>query len=255
MKKREMGLMGSLNDMNQSCMDSFNTAPIDEVVRRSNLRHIAFIMDGNGRWATGRGLQREAGHRAGAEVFKKIVRYCKKIGIPCCTVYAFSTENIKRPKHEVEVIMSLLIKNIAEAADESDIEFKFIGEPAALGENIGRKSAALEAETAGRPYRLNIAVNYGGRAEIVHAVNRAIEMGKSILTEDDISAELYTHGCPEPDLIVRTGNEIRVSNFLIWQLAYSELYFSEKMWPDFTAEDVDAAIRNFAGRGRRWGNV
>lgn len=247
--------MDSLDNMNQSCADSLITAPIEEVVKRSNLQHIAFIMDGNGRWATARGLQREAGHRAGAATFKKIVRYCKKIGISCCTVYAFSTENIKRPKHEVEVIMSLLIKNIAEAADESDIEFKFIGEPSALGESIGRKSAALEAETVGRPYRLNIAVNYGGRAEIVHAVNSAIRKGKSVITEDDISAELYTHGCPEPDLIVRTGNEIRVSNFLIWQLAYSELYFSEKMWPDFTEDDVDAAIRNFAGRGRRWGNV
>ncbi len=228
---------------------------INEVVERSKLRHIAFIMDGNGRWATSRGLPREAGHRAGAANFKTIVRYCKKIGIECCTVYAFSTENIKRPKREVDEIMALLISYIAEAGDEQDIEFKFIGDPAGLGENIERKCTALESETAGRPYRLNIALNYGGRAEIVNAVNRLILEKKQLITEDDISARLYTAGCPEPDLIVRTGNEQRISNFLTWQSTYSELYFSPKMWPDLTTDDVDEAVRDFAGRGRRWGGI
>lgn len=229
--------------------------PIEEVVEKSRLRHIAFIMDGNGRWATAKGQPREAGHRAGAANFKTIVRYCKKIGIECCTVYAFSTENIKRPRREVEAIMTLLINYIAEAGDERDIEFKFIGDAYGLGESIGRKCAALEAETAGRPYRLNIALNYGGRAEIVQAVNRLILEKKKIVTEEDISSHLYTAGCPEPDLIVRTGNEQRISNFLIWQSTYSEFHFSPKMWPDYTTDDVDLAVRDFAGRGRRWGGV
>ena len=229
--------------------------PIEEVVEKSRLRHIAFIMDGNGRWATAKGQPREFGHRAGAANFKTIVRYCKKIGIECCTVYAFSTENIKRPKREVEAIMTLLINYIAEAGDERDIEFRFIGDAYGLGENIGKKCAGLEKETAGRPYRLNIALNYGGRAEIVQAVNRLILEKKQIITEEDISSHLYTAGCPEPDLIVRTGNEQRISNFLTWQSTYSEFHFSQKMWPDYTTDDVDAAVRDFAGRGRRWGGV
>ncbi|MBE6541830.1 MAG: di-trans,poly-cis-decaprenylcistransferase [Ruminococcaceae bacterium] len=228
---------------------------ITEIVEKSGLKHIAFIMDGNGRWARERSLPREAGHKKGAETFKQIVRYCKKIGIDCCTVYAFSTENIKRPRHEVEAIFSLLLAYIEEASDEKDIEFRFIGEPAQLTENIGRKTKALEDETRGRPYRLNIALNYGGRAEIVNAVNELLRDGRESITEDDISSKLYTKGCPDPDLIVRTGNETRVSNFLLWQCAYSEFYFSEKMWPDFSASDVDLAVRDFAGRSRRWGGL
>lgn len=236
-------------------MVDLTNIPIREVVEKSKLRHIAFIMDGNGRWATAKGQPREAGHRAGAANFKTIVRYCKAIGIECCTVYAFSTENIKRPRREVEAIMTLLINYIAEAGDEQDIEFKFIGDPAGLGDTIGRKCAGLEKETAGRPYRLNIALNYGGRAEIVQAVNRLILEKKQPVTEEDISSHLYTAGCPEPDLIVRTGNEQRISNFLTWQSTYSEFYFSPKMWPDYTTDDVDLAVRDFAGRGRRWGGV
>ena len=232
-----------------------NDMSITEIVEKSGLRHIAFIMDGNGRWAKMRGLPREAGHKSGATNFKKIVRYCRKIGIQCCTVYAFSTENIKRPRHEVEAIFSLLLSYIEEAAEERDIEFRFIGEPAQLSENIGKKTKALEAETRGRPYRLNIALNYGGRAEIVKAVNNLIAAGKETITEEDISSQMYTAGCPEPDLIVRTGNETRISNFLLWQCAYSEFYFTDRMWPDYTTDDVDEAVRDFAGRSRRWGGL
>ncbi len=235
--------------------DTIANMPIEDVVQGSKLRHIAFIMDGNGRWATSRGLPREAGHRAGASNFKKIVRYCKKIGVECCTVYAFSTENINRPRREVEAIFSLLLNYIKEAADEEDIEFRFIGDPSALGEKIASSTSALEAETKGREYRLNIALNYGGRAEIVHAVNSLIRDGVTNITEEDISSRIYTRGCPEPDLIVRTGKEIRISNFLLWQSAYSEYYFSEKMWPDYSTDDVDEAIRSFAGRSRRWGGL
>ena len=236
-------------------MTDLTTMPITEVVGKSELKHIAFIMDGNGRWAKMRGLPREAGHTAGASNFKTVVRYCKKIGIQCCTVYAFSTENIRRPRHEVEAIFRLLLSYIEEAADEKDIEFRFIGRPEALSENIGRRTRALEDETRGRPYRLNIALNYGGRDEIVNAVNSLIASGKREITEDDISANLFTDGCPEPDLIVRTGKEMRISNFLLWQCAYSEFYFSDKMWPDYSTEDVDEAVRDFARRSRRWGGL
>ncbi len=236
-------------------MINLENVNITEIVEKSALHHIAFIMDGNGRWAKSRGLIREAGHKAGANNFKTIVRYCKKIGIECCTVYAFSTENIKRPKHEVEAIFKLLLNFIEEASDENDIEFRFIGDPSALSKNIGKKTRELEESTKGRPYRLNIALNYGGRAEIVNAVNKLIAEGNNTVNEDDITAHLDTAGCPEPDLIIRTGKETRISNFLLWQCAYSELYFSEKMWPDYSTDDVDEAIRDFASRSRRWGGI
>lgn len=236
-------------------MTDLTTIPITEVVEKSELKHIAFIMDGNGRWARQRGLPREAGHTAGASNFKTVVRYCKKIGIQCCTVYAFSTENIKRPRHEVEAIFRLLLSYIEEAADEKDIEFRFIGRPAALSENIGKRTRALEAETCGRPYRLNIALNYGGRDEIVNAVNTLIAEGKREITEDDISANLFTDGCPEPDLIVRTGKEMRISNFLLWQCAYSEFYFTDALWPDFDEAELDRAIASYQARDRRFGGV
>ncbi len=236
-------------------MDNYTIDDVKTAVQQSRLNHIAFIMDGNGRWAKSRGLPREAGHKVGAENFKKIVRYCKSLGMRYCTVYAFSTENIKRPKHEVEAIFKLFLEYIIEAAEERDIEFRFIGEPGKLSENIGKKARALEEETTGRPYRLNIAMNYGGRAEIVHAVNRLILSGKKFVSEDDISGALYTAGCPDPDLVVRTGKEERISNFLLWQSAYSEFYFTDKMWPDLTPADVDAAIFDFGRRTRRWGGV
>jgi len=231
------------------------TPTIKELVERAGLRHIAFIMDGNGRWATSRLLPREAGHKAGAEVFRKIVRYCKDIGIKCCTVYAFSTENWNRPKTEVEAIMKLLEKYAAEADGEKEISFHFIGDKAPLADAMREKLENLERNTAGRPYILNIALNYGGRAEIVNAVNTLIEAGKTEITESDISAVLYTNHCPDPDLVVRTGKELRISNFLLWQSAYAEYYFSEKMWPELTEGDIDEAVRSFAGRKRRWGGL
>ena len=236
-------------------MADINKDIIREIVKQSGLNHIAFIMDGNGRWAKSRGLPREFGHRAGAENFKKVVRYCRDIGIKIVTVYAFSTENIKRPKREVDAIFKLLMDYIDEAREEEAVEFRFIGDPWALGEDIGEKAAKLEEDTRGGTHRINIALNYGGRAEIVHAVNRLIDEGKSEITEDDISARIYTSDCPDPDLVVRTGRETRISNFLLWQSAYSEFYFSDAMWPDFSPDDVNAAVRDFAGRSRRWGGL
>ncbi len=232
-----------------------SSVPVEVLVKQSRLRHIAFIMDGNGRWAKKRMLPREAGHKVGADNFKTIVRYCRKIGIDCCTVYAFSTENIKRPQREVEAIFNLLLSFIEEAGEEQDIEFRFIGEPGELGDTIGRRTRELEEETRGRPYRLNIAFNYGGRAEIVHAVNTLLAEGKTSVSEEDISAHLYTNECPDPDLIVRTGAEMRISNFLLWQAAYSELLFTEQLWPDYTTSDVDDAVREFASRNRRFGGL
>lgn len=231
------------------------TPTIKELVALSGLRHIAFIMDGNGRWATAKHLPREAGHKAGADVFKKIVRYCKSIGIECCTVYAFSTENWNRPKPEVEAIMGLLEKYAVEADAEKDISFHFIGDKTPLSSSMREKLEKLERTTADRPYILNIALNYGGRAEIVNAVNKILADGKTEVTEADISAALYTGHCPDPDLVVRTGKELRISNFLLWQSAYTEYYFSEKMWPEMTADDIDEAVRSFAGRKRRWGGL
>ncbi len=233
-----------------------NTKPdMSAVVEASNLSHIAFIMDGNGRWATERALPREAGHSAGAKNFKAVVRYCKKIGIKYVTVYAFSTENWKRPRHEVDAIMNLLDGYMEEAREEPDVEYRFIGDMAAIPEKIREKIDLLEDFTRGREYRLNIALNYGGRAEIVSAVNAALEKGADKITESDISANLYTFDCPEPDLIVRTGGEYRISNFLMWQSAYSEFYFSDKLWPAYSSDDVNEAVISFSKRKRRFGGL
>ncbi|MBQ8524023.1 MAG: di-trans,poly-cis-decaprenylcistransferase [Clostridia bacterium] len=225
------------------------------LVKASELSHIAFIMDGNGRWATNRSLPREAGHSAGAKNFKTVVRYCKSIGIKYVTVYAFSTENWKRPKREVDAIMNLLDSYMAEAREESDVEYRFIGDRDGLPEGIVNKIDELERFTDGREYRLNIALNYGGRAEIVNAVKCLMTEGKSDITEDDIAGRLYTAGCPDADLIVRTGGEYRISNFLMWQSAYSELYFSDKLWPEYSKDDVDEAVIAFSKRKRRFGGL
>jgi len=228
---------------------------ISEIVEKSGLKHIAFIMDGNGRWATKRGLPREFGHKAGAETFKKIVRYCRSIGIKTATVYAFSTENIKRPKREVNAIFRLLGEYVEEGKEEKDVEFKFIGAPEELGEDVYKKVTELESTTKGGKSRVNVAFNYGGRAEIVHAVNKLLKDNKTVITEDDISANVYTSDVGDPDLIIRTGNEVRISNFLLWQCAYSELYFSETLWPDFSTDELDKAIMDFSHRSRRWGGL
>ncbi len=225
------------------------------LVKASELSHIAFIMDGNGRWATNRSLPREAGHSAGAKNFKTVVRYCKSIGIKYVTVYAFSTENWKRPKREVDAIMNLLDSYMAEAREENDVEYRFIGDRDGLSEGIVHKIDELERFTDGREYRLNIALNYGGRAEIVNAVKCLMTEGKSDITEDDIAGRLYTAGCPDVDLIVRTGGEYRISNFLMWQSAYSELYFSDKLWPEYSKDDVDEAVIAFSKRKRRFGGL
>ena len=229
-----------------------------EVRVDDRLQHIAFIMDGNGRWATKRGMPREFGHTHGAATFKKIGRYCEKIGLKYMTVYAFSTENWKRPQKEVDAIMKLFDEYIEECFREmmdDNVHFRFIGNLSVFPEALREKMDRIDRETAHKPFILNIAVNYGGREEIVHACNELIKAGKTEITEADISRNLYTLECPEPDLIVRTGGDLRSSNFLLWQSAYAEYYFTNVLWPDFSAKDVDDAVNAFYGRKRRFGGV
>ena len=222
------------------------------------LQHIAFIMDGNGRWAQRRGMPREFGHSYGAATFKKIGRYCEKIGLKYMTVYAFSTENWKRPKKEVDTIMKILDDYIEDCFKEmydENVRFRFIGNLSIFPESVREKMAKIESESAHKPFILNIAVNYGGREEIVHACNELIASGKQEITEEDISNFTYTQGQPDPDLIVRTGGDIRTSNFLLWQSAYAEYYFTKTLWPDYSEKDVDEAVEAFYSRKRRYGGV
>lgn len=232
--------------------------PIENIEIDERLKHIAFIMDGNGRWAKKRGMPREFGHRAGAKVFKDLSIYCGDIGIKYVTVYAFSTENWKRPQREVDAIMKLLEEYLFEALEtmkERDAQIHFLGDRSPFSDHFKELMDKTERESAENNRVLNIALNYGGRDEIVHAVNCAISNGCSRITEDDIEKNLYTAHCPPPDLVVRTGGELRISNFLMWQSAYSELYFTDKFWPDMKHEDVDDAVREFYRRSRRFGGV
>ncbi|MCL2213106.1 MAG: polyprenyl diphosphate synthase [Oscillospiraceae bacterium] len=221
------------------------------------LRHIAFIMDGNGRWARRRGMPREMGHRAGAKTFRRVVDHCDKIGIQAVTVYAFSTENWSRPPEEINSIMELLSDFLTEAFDrpEDQVEIRFLGDKSVFELPLRGRLEQLEQRTTGRKSRLNIALNYGSRAEIVHSVNTAIKEGKRQLAEDDISTALYTADCPDPDMIVRTGGDMRLSNFLLWQGAYAELYFTDTLWPDFTPRHVDKAVKEYYRRHRRYGGL
>lgn len=218
------------------------------------LKHIAFIMDGNGRWANKRGMPREYGHKKGVEVFREITEYCHKIGIQYITVYAFSTENWKRPKVEVDSIMNLLDEYLDKTNTE-DVRVCFIGDKERLNPALVKKINSVEERTKNGKSVLNVAMNYGSRAEIVNACNKLIALGRDNVTEEDINSALYTGGCPDPDLIVRTGGDLRISNFLLWQAAYSELYFTDTLWPDMTSDDVDQAIKDFYMRKRRFGGL
>ncbi len=222
------------------------------------LRHIAFIMDGNGRWAQKRGMPRSYGHSVGAETFRRIAKYCHSIGIRCMTVYAFSTENWKRPPEEVRTIMDILEDYINKCANETaseNIHVCFIGNLTVFSPELREKMEQVERETAHNPFRLNIAINYGGREELVHACTALAREGKKDITEADIASHLYTANCPDPDLIVRTGGDTRISNFLLWQSAYAEYHFTDVLWPDFSERDVDAAVAAFYSRRRRFGGV
>ena len=228
-------------------------------------RHIAIIMDGNGRWAKQRGLPRKMGHAAGSETFRRIATYCKNLGVEYLTVYAFSTENWKRSQDEVQAIMALFEKYLHEAIDEMEqdhIRLKILGELGPISPKLRALIARTdEISTHYQGFQANICINYGGRDEIKNAV-RAIaqqvkngEIQPEDITEETIGAHLYTAHMPDPDLIIRPSGEIRTSNFLLWQSAYSEYYFTDVLWPDFKMSDLDAAIDNFNSRNRRFGGV
>ena len=227
-------------------------------IQTSGLRHIAFIMDGNGRWAKKRLMPREQGHVAGAKKFKEIVRHLSKTGIECVTVYAFSTENWKRPKHEVDAIMRLLRNYMDEAEQEfgqNEVRVIFLGNRSVFDKETKDKMARVEKLTSIYKKTVCIALNYGGRGEIVDAINALVQNGKLVFTEDDITDSIYSGVVPPPDMIVRTGGEYRLSNFLLWQSAYAELFFTDTLWPDLTTEEVDKMITEFQLRNRRYGGI
>ncbi len=227
--------------------------------------HIGIIMDGNGRWAKKRGLPRTAGHTAGAQTFRKIARYCSDIGIKYLTVYAFSTENWKRPKDEVGAIMKLFKEYMIEAINDfqdDSIVVKFIGDRSVFSDDMLELIERNERDSKDRDGMvLNIAMNYGGRDELVHAVkNIASSVKNGELNVDDINSQLisdniYTKGQPDPDLIIRPSGEYRTSNFLLWQSAYSEYCIMDVLWPDFKSEHLDQALIEYAKRNRRFGGI
>ncbi len=221
-------------------------------------KHIAFIMDGNGRWAKKHLMPREYGHSVGAKKFREIAQYCADRGVENVTVYAFSTENWKRPKNEVDAIMRLFKDYIKEAERDfrkSDVRILFIGNRDVFDEELRLEMKRVEDLTANREKTLCIAINYGGRGEIVDAVNALITSGKERITEEDITKTIYSGAVPPPDMIVRTGGELRLSNFLMWQSAYAELFFTDTLWPDLTTEEVDRLIETFNQRNRRYGGI
>ncbi len=223
-----------------------------------SLRHIAFIMDGNGRWAKARSLPREMGHKKGASVFERITLHCFSRGIHTVTVYAFSTENWSRPQKEVDAIMALLSEYLDYAQEkfkDYDARLVILGDKSRLSPELRAKAERIEETSRDRHYVLNIALNYGARDEIVSACNRLIAEGKTSVTKEDISSHLYTAASGDPDLVVRTGGDFRISNFLLWQSAYAEFYFTKTLWPDLTEEEVDAAIADFFSRHRRFGGL
>ena len=221
-------------------------------------RHIAIIMDGNGRWAKKRGLPRTAGHKVGAEVFRDIATYCQELGIEYLTIYAFSTENWKRPKDEVDVLMSLLEQYLQEAIDTMErdhIRLRVLGDVAGLSPQLQRMIDETNAiSTHYQGFQANICLNYGGRAEILRAARLCAEAGEE-WTEENFSKYLWSAGIPDPELIIRPSGELRLSNFLLWQCAYSEFYFTDVLWPDFDAAELDRAIAAYQARDRRFGGV
>lgn len=228
-------------------------------------RHIAIVMDGNGRWAQKRGLPRTAGHKVGCEVLRTLIKYCKKIGVEYVTVYAFSTENWKRSADEVSTIMGLLKRYFKEAIDsleDEGIRLRVLGDLRRLSpelQALAHKTDEISDHIRGT--QVNICVNYGGRDEIVHAASAfaakcaAGEAKPEDLTEQLFHSYLYSAGIPDPDLVIRPSGEQRISNFLLWQSAYAEYYFTDTLWPDFTPAVLDEAIAAYHGRNRRFGGV
>ncbi len=226
--------------------------------------HIGFIMDGNGRWAQKRGLPRSAGHREGADTFRKIARHCKKTGIKYITFFALSTENWKRPKDEIDTIMELFSRYLKEVEDyaKENTRLVFLGDKSPFEPKMRERMTELEEKSAQFDgMTLMLAMNYGGRADIVHSVkNIAGMLSRREITCGDIDESLvtsllYTGSAPDVDLIIRPSGELRISNFLIWQSAYAEYYFTDTLWPDFSIRELEKALNDYASRGRRFGGV
>jgi len=233
-----------------------------EKIDKSRLpRHIAIIMDGNGRWATTRGLPRMMGHRAGTENLRRIIQACVEFGIQYLTIYAFSTENWGRPSDEVEGLMHILsdvIDNELEELNQEGVQIRHIGRIDRMQEDLRKKVwHAVEATRENRRLVLCVGWNYGGRDEIVYAIQHLIADGRKIdeIDEDLVSQYLFTAGIPDPDLVIRTSGEMRISNFLTWQSAYSEWYFTPTLWPDFDKAELRKAIEDYSQRDRRFGRL
>ena len=236
---------------------------IKQIVNETNLQHVAIIMDGNRRWAKNKFLPSAAGHKKGVEALRTTLKACVSFGIKYLTVYAFSTENWNRPKEEVDFLMSLLAKTIINEVPEfqaNDIRLRYIGDRTSLNEDLIKVLEYGEEETKNnKTLNLQIAFNYGSRMEITNAVKQIaykVKMGElnpSDITEKTVSEYLYTADIPDPALLIRTGGEKRISNYLLWQLAYTELYVTDTFWPDFNKESLTEAILNFNKRQRRFG--
>lgn len=235
----------------------------DSLASTDSVKHVAFIMDGNGRWAQKRFLPRQAGHIKGASIVRQLVLNCIQKGIPCVTLFAFSTENWARPDDEVSALMGLFLEHLkkeVESMRAKGVKLNVIGDvsrfPSELQNTIRH---AMEVTAHNNVLNLNIAANYGGRDDVLKAVCAWQEAHPdkhiSNLTESDLSSHLSTAGLPDPDLLIRTGGEFRLSNFLLWQLAYSEIYVTPTLWPDFDANELDKALVWFEGRDRRFGSV
>jgi len=230
------------------------------VMTDERLDSVAIIMDGNGRWATRRGLARSAGHIAGAKIVEDVLKIFRELGVHYVTLYAFSTENWNRPKEEVDTLMELFYKYLDGVVTEKiksdkDFSMKFLGDKSVLPEKLRNKCIEIEEMAKDRAFVCNVAFNYGGRAEIVHAANAAFADGHTVLTEEILSRYTYTSPTPDPDLVIRTGGDFRISNFLLWQSAYSEFVILDTLWPDFGRSDIEKCIKEFYSRSRRFGGL
>ncbi len=229
-------------------------------VTDERLDSVAIIMDGNGRWAKRRGLPRSAGHVAGAKIIQGVLQYFREIGVHHVTLYAFSTENWKRPKEEVDGLMDLIYKYldtvvIDKIKTDKDFSMKFLGDKSVLSEKLRNKCIEIENMAKDRAFVCNLALNYGGRDEIVHAANAVIADGHEVITEELLTKYMYTYPSSDPDLVIRTGGDFRVSNFLLWQSAYSEYVILDTLWPDFGRAEIDKCVKEFYSRNRRFGGL
>ncbi len=232
----------------------------EQFMTDERLDSVAIICDGNGRWAKRRGLSRSQGHMAGAKCIQAALEKFRAIGVHYVTLYAFSTENWKRPKDEVDTIMKLVYKYLDEVAikkikSDKDFSIKFIGDKSLLPEFLRQKCIEVEEMAKDRPFVCSVALNYGGRDEIVHAANEAFKDGHTELTEEILSKYTYTGSVPDPDLVIRTGGDFRISNFLLWQCAYSEYLILDTLWPDFGEKEIMYSVNEFYKRKRRFGGL